>query len=110
MKAARSRSRTGRNTTLSPWSMHGLLRRYPGSRCLGMAPDRIFMQRAVGSPGQAGFLPSNRLPRGKPFKAPDQHTTEDVRRAGLQELIGLAVRALPCLLYAMDLTVLHLAV
>ena len=31
-------------------------------------------------------------------------------RAGRREWIGLAVIALPCLLYAMDLTVLHLAV
>jgi hypothetical protein len=30
--------------------------------------------------------------------------------AGRKEWIGLAVIALPCLLYAMDLTVLHLAV
>ena len=32
------------------------------------------------------------------------------RRAGRREWIGLAVIALPCLLYSMDLTVLHLAV
>ena len=32
------------------------------------------------------------------------------QRAGLREWIGLAVLALPCLLYAMDLTVLNLAV
>ena len=31
-------------------------------------------------------------------------------RAGRREWIGLAVIALPCLLYSMDLTVLHLAV
>ena len=31
------------------------------------------------------------------------------RRAGRREWIGLAVLALPCLLYAMDLTVLNLA-
>src|SRR5262245_38519437 len=31
-------------------------------------------------------------------------------RAGRREWIGLAVIALPCLLYVMDLTVLHLAV
>ena len=31
-------------------------------------------------------------------------------KAGLREWIGLAVIALPCLLYSMDLTVLHLAV
>src|SRR5687767_8896094 len=31
-------------------------------------------------------------------------------RAGKREWIGLAVIALPCLLYSMDLTVLHLAV
>lgn len=31
------------------------------------------------------------------------------RRAGLREWIGLAVLALPCLIYAMDLTVLYLA-
>jgi DHA2 family multidrug resistance protein-like MFS transporter len=33
-----------------------------------------------------------------------------VPRAGRREWIGLAVLALPCLLYSMDLTVLHLAV
>src|SRR2546430_17224616 len=31
-------------------------------------------------------------------------------KAGLREWIGLVVIALPCLLYSMDLTVLHLAV
>lgn len=31
-------------------------------------------------------------------------------RAGRREWIGLAVLALPCLLYSMDLTVLHLAI
>src|SRR5262245_53982415 len=31
-------------------------------------------------------------------------------RAGLREWVGLAVLALPCLLYSMDLTVLNLAV
>jgi hypothetical protein len=31
-------------------------------------------------------------------------------RAGRREWVGLAVIALPCLLYAMDLTVLNLAV
>jgi MFS transporter, DHA2 family, multidrug resistance protein len=35
---------------------------------------------------------------------------EDTRRAGRREWIGLAVIALPCLVYAMDLTVLNLAV
>src|SRR2546429_326034 len=33
-----------------------------------------------------------------------------VPRAGRRELIGLAVIALPCLVYAMDLTVLNLAI
>src|SRR6266516_1694299 len=36
--------------------------------------------------------------------------TVDAPRAGRREWIGLAVIALPCLLYAMDLTVLYLAV
>ena len=37
--------------------------------------------------------------------------TEDARqRAGRKEWVGLAVIALPCILYSMDLTVLHLAV
>ena len=36
--------------------------------------------------------------------------TDDPPRAGRREWIGLAVIALPCLLYAMDLTVLFLAV
>lgn len=34
----------------------------------------------------------------------------NTRKAGRREWIGLAVIALPCLLYSMDLTVLHLAV
>ena len=37
-------------------------------------------------------------------------TTTAARQAGLREWIGLAVLALACLLYVMDLTVLHLAV
>src|SRR5688572_32812206 len=37
-------------------------------------------------------------------------TTSAPPRAGRKEWIGLAVLALPCLLYSMDLTVLHLAV
>src|ERR1700729_1132011 len=37
-------------------------------------------------------------------------TTLDAPRAGRREWIGLAVLALPCLLYSMDLTVLNLAV
>src|SRR5262245_8452933 len=44
---------------------------------------------------------------------PDQRTevtVADVPRAGRREWVGLAVLALACVLYAMDLTVLHLAV
>jgi MFS transporter, DHA2 family, multidrug resistance protein len=41
---------------------------------------------------------------------PDQQASEVARRAGRREWAGLAVLALACLLYAMDLTVLHLAV
>ena len=37
-------------------------------------------------------------------------TTTEVRQAGRREWTGLAVLALACLLYVMDLTVLHLAV
>jgi MFS transporter, DHA2 family, multidrug resistance protein len=37
-------------------------------------------------------------------------STEAPPRAGRREWIGLAVLALACLLYVMDLTVLHLAV
>ena len=40
----------------------------------------------------------------------DRSTPVDPPRAGRREWIGLTVIALPCLLYAMDLTVLHLAV
>jgi len=39
-----------------------------------------------------------------------QKTIEPPRKAGRREWIGLAVIALPCLLYSMDLTVLNLAV
>src|ERR687892_443038 len=35
---------------------------------------------------------------------------DEVQKAGRREWIGLAVIALPCVLYSMDLTVLHLAV
>jgi len=38
------------------------------------------------------------------------NTTSDALRAGRREWTGLAVIALPCLLYSMDLTVLNLAV
>jgi MFS transporter, DHA2 family, multidrug resistance protein len=41
---------------------------------------------------------------------PDQQAPEGATRAGRREWIGLGVLALACLLYAMDLTVLHLAV
>jgi DHA2 family multidrug resistance protein-like MFS transporter len=41
---------------------------------------------------------------------PDQQAPAGVARAGRREWTGLAVLALACLLYAMDLTVLHLAV
>jgi MFS transporter, DHA2 family, multidrug resistance protein len=41
---------------------------------------------------------------------PDQQAPEGVTLAGRREWTGLAVLALACLLYAMDLTVLHLAV
>ena len=37
-------------------------------------------------------------------------TTTEVRQAGRREWVGLTVLALACLLYVMDLTVLHLAV
>lgn len=37
-------------------------------------------------------------------------TTTEIRQAGRREWIGLSVLALACLLYVMDLTVLHLAV
>jgi MFS transporter, DHA2 family, multidrug resistance protein len=40
----------------------------------------------------------------------DETTTPGATRAGRREWTGLAVLALACLLYAMDLTVLHLAV
>jgi DHA2 family multidrug resistance protein-like MFS transporter len=41
---------------------------------------------------------------------PGQQASRGVARAGRREWTGLAVLALACLLYAMDLTVLHLAV
>src|SRR5215211_5523309 len=44
------------------------------------------------------------------MSGPGQPVREGVTRAGRREWIGLAVLALACLLYAMDLTVLHLAV
>ena len=46
--------------------------------------------------------------RAHPVSTP--MTTETPQRAGRREWIGLAVIALPCLLYSMDLTVLNLAV
>jgi DHA2 family multidrug resistance protein-like MFS transporter len=42
--------------------------------------------------------------------AGEPRMSADVSRAGRREWIGLAVLALPCLLYSLDLTVLHLAV
>ena len=44
------------------------------------------------------------------MNGPISRMAEGVTRAGRREWIGLAVLALACLLYAMDLTVLHLAV
>jgi DHA2 family multidrug resistance protein-like MFS transporter len=44
------------------------------------------------------------------MSGPGQPVREGATRAGRREWIGLAVLALACLLYAMDLTVLHLAV
>ena len=40
----------------------------------------------------------------------EETITAATPKAGEREWIGLAVIALPCLLYSMDLTVLHLAV
>src|SRR5206468_9375946 len=40
----------------------------------------------------------------------EETITAATPKAGKREWIGLAVIALPCLLYSMDLTVLHLAV
>src|SRR6266576_6948406 len=40
----------------------------------------------------------------------EETITAATPKAGRREWIGLAVIALPCLLYSMDLTVLHLAV
>ena len=42
--------------------------------------------------------------------APVDQTPADAPRAGRREWVALAVLALPCLLYSMDLTVLHLAI
>src|SRR6266550_1315140 len=44
------------------------------------------------------------------MNGPDRQVAEGATRAGRREWLGLAVLALACLLYAMDLTVLHLAV
>jgi MFS transporter, DHA2 family, multidrug resistance protein len=43
-------------------------------------------------------------------RSDDMSAMSTVRKAGRREWIGLAVLALPCLLYSMDLTVLNLAV
>jgi DHA2 family multidrug resistance protein-like MFS transporter len=50
------------------------------------------------------------LPDAAPVTAADAASSAASPRAGRREWIGLAVIALPCLLYAMDLTVLNLAV
>ena len=52
---------------------------------------------------------------GRPMSVPGApvylHMTRDnPAQAGRREWLGLAVIALPCLLYSIDLTVLHLAV
>ena len=39
-----------------------------------------------------------------------EETIRPPQRAGRREWLGLAVITLPCLLYSMDFTVLHLAV
>jgi hypothetical protein len=81
------------------------------------AATRAPMPRRQGSP-RAIAHPSNQ-PRSP--RAPAKHTQPDSLaegdmnefaspRAGRREWIGLAVLALPCLIYSMDLTVLNLAV
>jgi MFS transporter, DHA2 family, multidrug resistance protein len=50
------------------------------------------------------------MPQDRQSTASTDVTAADAPRAGRREWIGLAVIALPCLLYAMDLTVLFLAV
>src|SRR5919109_707451 len=68
--------------------------------------------------GSRAHLPTDEF---RPFRPSDKEArhgglmtlatgTTAAPRAGRREWIGLAVIALPCLLYAMDLTVLHLAV
>jgi DHA2 family multidrug resistance protein-like MFS transporter len=57
--------------------------------------------------------PSDRVTNPKEddaMTAPTATQTAPPRRAGMREWIGLAVLALACLLYVMDLTVLHLAI
>jgi MFS transporter, DHA2 family, multidrug resistance protein len=58
-------------------------------------------KRAAAGEGETHVDPSDQQARV---------TAADAPRAGRREWVGLAVLALACLLYAMDLTVLHLAV
>jgi DHA2 family multidrug resistance protein-like MFS transporter len=58
-------------------------------------------------PGDRSGLPSSHAPSEPETKLV---TSAEEIRAGRREWIGLAVIALPCLLYSMDLTVLYLAV
>jgi len=55
----------------------------------------------------SGIKPGAALVQGTAVEA---IATEAAPKAGRREWIGLAVIAIPCLLYSMDLTVLHLAV
>src|SRR6266496_108395 len=105
-----------------PWLPLGLLpvsalvtwARWPQTKTL--AGTRRRWPARAGAGRHADATPHEIIPRSGTRRRrtrmnnPDQQATSGVRRAGRREWTGLAVLALACLLYAMDLTVLHLAV
>src|SRR6266496_4365151 len=105
-----------------PWLPLGLLpvsalvtwARWPQTKTL--AGTRRRWPARAGAGRHADATPHEIIPRSGTRRRrtrmnnPDQQATSGVRRAGRREWTGLAVLALAALLYAMDLTVLHLAV
>src|SRR5262249_29124587 len=73
-------------------------------RCAARAPTR------PGHPRRPPARPAGICRRRARVNCSGQQASGGVTRAGRREWAGLAVLALACLLYAMDLTVLHLAV
>jgi hypothetical protein len=102
-----------------PWVRRAAAGDHPGGRVSGRHPPAIprhsgvrWSRPVTGSRvGRPTWAPATHpRHRGRVLNDPDQQTAEGATRAGRREWVGLAVLALACLLYAMDLTVLRLAV